>query len=295
MPRTGTSWLARVLSTAAGYTYYREPDNFEHVAEAQRYFQYLYLPEGADDEHYRRLMERALKGEVATRFTMAQSPGPILERLPRRWRHLGDRFPALYLRQPGILVKLVHSNLALDWLHEHFPDARQVYLVRHPCGQFASWARLGWTPEPRMLLEDDALVHDHLRPYAEVIRAADTFWERAGALWGAVNLVVARQREIQPHGALLQFEWLCEDPPARFRTVFDRLGLSWTRATEEFLSTHDQHDSSPYSMQRRSTDEISKWKAELPPASVEECRRFVEPFDLPWFPDFEPRASDPQW
>jgi hypothetical protein len=31
-PRSGTSWLAKGLSFAPGFTYYREPDNFNFPA-----------------------------------------------------------------------------------------------------------------------------------------------------------------------------------------------------------------------------------------------------------------------
>ena len=30
-PRSGTSWLAKGLSFAPGFTYYREPDNYDRV------------------------------------------------------------------------------------------------------------------------------------------------------------------------------------------------------------------------------------------------------------------------
>ena len=37
-PRSGTSWLAKGLSFAPGFTYYREPDNFNFVPGAEERF-----------------------------------------------------------------------------------------------------------------------------------------------------------------------------------------------------------------------------------------------------------------
>lgn len=295
MPRTGTSWLAKALSHAPRFTYYREPDNWEHVDGAEPYFPRLYLPSGSDDGNYRLLMERALNGKLATGFTMIQDPGPLLNRLPRRWRRRVNWPPILYLRKRHVLVKLVYSNLALDWLHEHFPEAQQVYVMRHPCGQFASWQRLGWTPDPHELLESEPLVHDYLEPFAALIRSARTFWEKAGALWGATNLVVAKQRERRPARVILQFEWLCEDPLSRFRSLYNRLDLAWTPAARHFLEQHDRRDDRSYSMQRRSREEIDRWRSELSARDIEECRRFAEPFGLPFYPDFQPTPRDPLW
>jgi hypothetical protein len=65
-PRSGTSWLAKGLSFAPGFTYYREPDNFNFVPGAEERFTNLYLTAEHDDAAYRRLMTRAAAGEVAT-------------------------------------------------------------------------------------------------------------------------------------------------------------------------------------------------------------------------------------
>ena len=94
-PRSGTSWLAKCLSFAPDFTYYREPDNFDRVREAEQRFIYLYLTAEHDDLAYRRLMIRACAGEVATAFTMREDPGPLLALLGRRGRALGERQKAM--------------------------------------------------------------------------------------------------------------------------------------------------------------------------------------------------------
>ncbi len=296
MPRTGTSWTGRVLGFAPRYTYYREPDNFSHVEGAKRYFPYLYLPRDGDHEQYRRHMDGALSGKVATPFTMRDAPGPIVDRLPERWRSLGLYLPAIYRREPNTIVKLVFSNLCLDWLQARYPAAGIVYLLRHPCGQFASVRRFGWQPKPHQLLWSDALVADHLRPFEDVIRSAETFWERAGAEWGAINYVVHRQAEQGSDRALVPFEWLCQDPAERFRLLFERLGLEWTREAEAFVEDHaDEHSDQPYSLKRKSEEQIDKWKSEVSAEEVETCRRFAEPFGLPFYSNFDPWSVEAPW
>ncbi len=296
MPRTGTSWTGRVLGFAPGYTYYREPDNFDNVEGIERYVPYLYLPSGGDHAPYRRHMDRALSGKIATPFTMRDAGGPLLSRLPPRWRGLGRRLPALYLRRPNTIVKLVHSSFALDWLQARYPAARVVYLLRHPCGQFASVRRLGWQPKPHRLLWSDALVGDYLRPFEDLLRSAETFWERAGALWGATNYVVHRQYARGTPRALLPFEWLCQDPAARFRLLFERLGLRWTADAEAFVADRPAETSDrPFSLNRKSEEQIDKWRTEVSAEDAETCRRFAEPFGLPFYADFDPWAAEALW
>ena len=115
-PRSGTSWLAKGLSFAPGFTYYREPDNHDRVAEAEERFAWLYLTADRDDPAYRDLMTRACAGRIATAFTMRDDPGRCCAPLGRTGRWLGERIPALFRRKPNVLLKLVFANLNLDWL-----------------------------------------------------------------------------------------------------------------------------------------------------------------------------------
>ena len=292
-PRSGTSWLAKSLSFARGFTYYREPDNVDMVPEAEDRFRTLYLTGDYDDAAYRRLMTRALSGRLATRFTMREDPGPLIAALGGgRGLRIAQRFPILYFRKRHVLVKLVNANLNLDWFSAHFPRARQVFVLRHPCGQFESWQRLGWQPDPRSLLENHRLMADHLEPFADLLARAEGFWERAGALWAATVYVVHRQTRAGNGRLIAAYEWLCADPLRRFRELYQRLDMTWTPGAERFIRAADtEKDPGTYSMRRPTARQIDKWKARLDPQDIDACRRFVEPFDLPYYPGFEPHVG----
>ncbi len=288
-PRSGTSWLAKCLSFAPEFTYYREPDNFDRVPEAEQRFTHLYLTAEHDDPAYHRLMARACKGELATAFTMREDPGPLLSLFGRRGRALGELFPFLFFRRRNVLLKLVFANLNLAWLSANFSHARQLCVLRHPCGQFASWQRLGWEPIPAVLLDNPRLVADHLHPFADLIRSAESFWERAGALWAATVHVIHRQTQADNGRLIVAYEWLCGDPIVRFEELYRLLGMAWTRRTERRVrGTSTEGDTMTYSLNRRSSFQVDRWKDRVTPEEIEACRRFVEPFGLPYYPDFEP-------
>jgi hypothetical protein len=293
-PRSGTSWLAKSLSFARGFTYYREPDNVDMVAEAEDRFRTLYLTRDHDDPAYRRLMTRALTGQLVTHFTMKEDPGPLITALGgRRGFRIAQRFPVLFFRKRHVLVKLVNSNLNLAWFTANFPDARQLFVVRHPCGQFESWRRLGWEPDPRGLLENPRLVEDHLAPFADLMAGARTFWERAGALWAATVHVVHRQTlPSDSRRLIVSYEWLCADPLSRFQDLYRRLDMTWTAGAERFILASDtETDPGTYSMRRSIARQIDKWKKRLSSEDIEACRRFAEPFGLPYYPGFEPSVG----
>jgi Sulfotransferase family len=290
-PRSGTSWLAKSLSFAKGFTYYREPDNVDRVPEAEERFWTLYLTGEHDDPAYRSLMTRACAGRVATKFTMREDPGPLVRALGRGHR-VAERFPVLYFRKRDVLIKLVNANLNLAWFSANFPRARQVYVLRHPCGQFESWRRLGWEPEPQQLLKNPRLVADHLEPFVDLIAAGRSFWERAGALWGAMTHVIHRQTRADGGRLMVAYEWLCDDPVPRFQDLYRRLDLTWSPRAEAFLRASDTDaDPRTYSMKRPTARQIDQWKQLVSREDIEACRRFVEPFGLPYYPGFEARVG----
>jgi hypothetical protein len=291
-PRSGTSWLAKGLSFAPGFTYYREPDNHDRVDQAEERFAWLYLTPDQDDAGYQDLMTRACTGRIATAFTMRDDPGPLLRPFGRPGRWLGERIPALFRRKPGVLLKLVFANLNLEWLAARFPHARQVCVLRHPCGQFESWRRLGWEPKPDRLLENPRLVADHLQPFEPLIRRAKGFWERAGALWGATVYVIHRQTTAESPRDIVAYEWLCGDPRARFQELYRRLDMEWTAPAERFTArANGEGDAWAYSLTRVAAKQVDGWRPRLTQGEIDACRRFVEPFELPYYPDFEPEVG----
>jgi len=132
-------------------------------------------------------------------------------------------------------------------------------------------------------------VEDHLQPFVDLIAGARSFWERAGALWGATVHVIRRQTQADGGRLIVAYEWLCADPVTRFQDLYRRLDMTWSTGAEKFLREADTDaDPRTYSMRRPSARQIDKWKAGLAREDIEACRRFVEPFGLPYYPGFEP-------
>lgn len=52
--------------------------------------------------------------------------------------------------------------------------------------------------------------------------------------------------------------------------------------------TNTEGDNLVYSLHRPTAIQVDRWKERVAPEEIEACRRFVEPFGLPYYPDFEP-------
>ncbi|MEO0513829.1 MAG: sulfotransferase [Planctomycetota bacterium] len=282
LARSGTSWLGKVLSFIDGYTYYREPDNVNYVRGTRNYFEQLYLAGEMNDLDYAKHMDRATSGRVANHFTMSADPGPWLDKLPPQFRRLGNVVPGLYRRQSGVLLKLVYANLTLDWLARRYPDARIIYIRRHPAAVFASWKRLGWTPHLEPLLNQPALMADHLEPYRDTLERVDSFWAKAGALWGAIHRVIENQSAAGLPVRVVSFEDLCESPEAGFHALYEYLGCAWNTQVDEFVrASHTRGDrKQAYSLSRNSKDMIATWQKEVEPAEWAICSEVIDSFRL---------------
>jgi hypothetical protein len=68
--------------------------------------------------------------------------------------------------------------------------------------------------------------------------------------------------------------------------------MTWTAGAERFIRAADtDNDLGTYSMRRPTAQQIDKWIARLSREDVDACRRFVEPFDLPYYPGFAPHVG----
>jgi hypothetical protein len=253
-PRSGTTWLGAALNYAPGVRTYHEPFNPVTVPDAGP-FDHRYAVAARPDPEFDEFCRKAFAGRVE---------GPhVAASLSRRFR---SRLP-----WPGrTLVKTVFGTLGLERIQE-ITGARVVLIVRDPRDVAASWHRLGWQTEThlRSLLDQPALMEDHLGPYEGVLRDADDFFSRIGALWGAVHLVVGRLAERNPEWTLLSFEELCADPVARFRRLYADLGLRWTaRAERRVRSSSDTASKKPFRPARVSRAQTGKWKNELEAGDV---------------------------
>jgi hypothetical protein len=271
LPRSGTSWIAKVIACARNVSYYYEPD----VDLPLRYYHTIHAPPPQDVVQR---IDRSLEGKVTDEYVTADmSLWDILARP---------------LAQT-VLVKWVRMSMSLAWVAERHPDLTVIQVVRHPVPQFLSWRARGWSPEADLerLRAQTALLEGPLRRHASVIHKAGSYWEKAGALWGAVaTMQIAAHR---PGWVLREHEWFCLDPLRRFRQLVDWLGLTWTPAAEEFLSPWRRQVCGPgYGPWRDSRQEIRKWEGEITPAELKQLRDTLIQFDLPFYPGLEPEPGN---
>lgn len=300
MPRSGTTWAAKILDSHPDVLYRHEP---EHVRPVEG------LPVFIDPEDHEKYRDsiRQYAGRLA-----AMTEARVLAKhplLPKRYMNrsqfrlfslstgLASAVARLSLRLPvynparslppasyRLLWKSVVSMGRLGAILAALPSARAIVVLRHPCGFVASQLRgseegrfgTGNRPKPRPLprplLAHAAEVHGVTEEELWSISRE----ERQAWRWLITHEMALEQLRAHPRCMTVWYEDLCDSPLQGFRRLFDFAGLDWQEETESFLSyTTESHSEDYYSILRDPAAAARRWREELSPEVVDRIMKVV--------------------
>lgn len=324
VPRSGTTWIGKVLSRADDMLYCHEPDN-EHgnllgYIYKQRLPRFPYVPPGDPRKNslyhifdsvvqgkylfgYGKssrvikmllgISEEAVEQEIAAKEALLNPADEdsfqpaVSGRVRSGLARLLVKLPLCLKRSPEapkILVKSVHCILALPYIQQHF-GVEIVLVLRHPANIVLSHRKLANPDMHRNLCNQQKLVNDYLAPFKENLAALDHPLEKAGAQVGAFYYVLGRQLADHPEWHLVRHEQFCREPATAFKQLFERLGLSWSAEIEERISGLNK-EGEGYDYRRIAEKQIDKWKRELSSAHMEQIRTGYRIFPPAFYTDF---------
>ena len=236
LPRSGTSWVGKMLEASGEIVYVNEPMNPAHppgrspgILDADVGHRFHYVC--ADNE---------AAWLPAFRHTLALRYRPVRE-LRRNHRPYDLARAAKYawafavgrLRGRRVLLDDPYALASTPWLVDRL-GCTAVVLVRDPVSLASSWRKLGWHVDPGELLAQPLLVRDYLGPYEEQLAACSgAAGERdrvgaAAALWRATTGILLDVADSRPGVIVRRYETLAGDPMSELGALYGRLGLSWS-------------------------------------------------------------------
>ena len=239
LPRTGTSWVGKMLQAGGEVVYVNEPLNPQHPpgrspgvlnAEVSHRFQYICAD---NDERWVAAFSDTLRLRYRPVAELRRNHRPYdLARLVK----YGTAFTAGRLQHRRALIDDPFAVLSSAWFAERL-GCQVVVCVRHPVSFVGSWQRLGWKADLHALLGQPLLLRDLLGQYTDEMRALadspDTL-AKAALLWRITYDSLAKLAERPPHRlSLRRYEDLATDPVPGFRELYGLCGLTWTGQVEQ--------------------------------------------------------------
>lgn len=282
VPRSGTSWVGRMLAGTPACDYIHEPDNEKNRLEA------LYGKTGLDRFPMLDRSGQAIRYHRLWKWAFGRRPlsGRINKGVYRRTRApyaaIGGQAPSVaqaagrFLISASLprntkhrVVKSVHAPLAVNWLAAHHLADHVIIMRRDPLNVIASWIELDLPDRDRHL---DASGTQAPPPEREdpLTRVA---WQ-----YGVLQSALERALEDNPTWVGISHESLVRDP-ATFRGLAIGAGLNWSDEDDQRVSMTDAQGRG-YEITRSRDTLNERWKQVLSQSDAERIRAVVSRFDI---------------
>jgi LPS sulfotransferase NodH len=304
-PRSGTTWLAKLIDSHPGVLYRHEPDSINVRPDIP------FVPDSSDIERYRQqcldyidllFAERAIKSSGSQPMFAKSFRSDASEQMRKMLiystkageRILSGNALLSSLQIPDMLstgrsgpqllfLKSVSSLCRTYMFSRAEPGLKFLHIIRHPCAYVASTLRgkqLG-------LLSDDA----YIETLAKMPQAAAYDWTiaRLGAMsreqqltarWMLQNDKVLEEMNGEPNYLRVVYEDLCADPKRVLAEVFEFLGLSLESQSLEFLqesSVGKGKEVRYFDLKRDSLGASTGWQRELSASQIKQIQDVVAP------------------
>ncbi len=295
LPRSGTTWLAKLFDSHPDTLYRHEPD----IEVREDRLPYACRPE--DWPFQRDLAQQYLVRLLDTRTVRTAGPPPNFAKLFRSpHAHILRAASIFALRGaatvPGVgevfqpipisdliptrnrsavlpIFKSVSAEGRIGLFAEALPESRIIFLIRHPCGQIASrlrgisLGRMGMPVNPGEAVQftglDQAKAHNLT---AEKFDAMAPL-EQLAWYWVILNEKAIADLAGRATARILRYEDLCVNPWVTTRDLFGFAGLDWNPQTEDFIAESTSYKGfyRYFGVRRNSPETVDKWRTALSP------------------------------
>lgn len=305
MPRSGTTWLAKLFDAHPEVLYRHEPDSaapnlgLPNVVLREEWEQYRELA----GTHFRQLLSTStLKSEGVRPWFSKTYRGGGAEAIRRaicvslraaegidslrdwaRRQTIPDLVSAKDRDNVSLVLKSVVAWGRVGLYADLLPHVQFVIVLRHPCGFVASQLR-GKSLKALAGVEK-VPVQAMCRTEAARRRGLDSaqleglpLMEKLAWEWVIFNEKMIEETEGRQNCRLVKYEDVCADPAEELKSLYDFCGLEMAAQTRSFLEASSKGSSDAvryYSLFRDPLKAATKWRTELPEEQQESVRRIA--------------------
>ncbi|PEN12815.1 hypothetical protein CRI94_12475 [Longibacter salinarum] len=279
MIRSGTTFLASVLSHPVSVDYIHEPFNGGYTIPEGIALKARYVDKN-DHSHAARRYRDHVRHIFTYDIGMSSAKyddDPLARKVAKRL--FGSRGP-FYLRlakanwfRRHALIKDPMAGLTTDFLYREF-GVKPVVIVRHPVSLAASLKRLSWFPEVYDFALQPDVIANHLEDDLHLLH---TNWEdrllESMAHWRMLYRVLLDQAEKHGDWIVVTHEELSSHPVRVFRRIYRECGLPWSDGVHKKILSLTTNNGKAYASDGR----VQDFKRDS--ASIFEMRRDSVPLN----------------
>lgn len=257
--RSGTTWLADIISSQVPTRTMFEPFHSRLVARFKQFEYHQYMRPAEHDQDLMVYCHAVLSGKLRHRW------------IDREVSHIFPKYR---------VIKEIRANLFLKWFNNNYSNVPILFIIRHPCAVVLSNIQLSWPAgqDINSFLSQEKLIADFLRDKLDIIQAAETLEEKIAVIWCVTNMVPLRQfcdSELN----IFFYEHLCTQPEIEIPRIF-------RTARQEYDESVFKSAGNPSTTTRLSSavmtgsNRVTDWKRKLSPAQVDRILSIVRAFGL---------------
>jgi len=314
VPRSGTTWIANVLSNSPKAYYLHEPDNEQDNILAYIFkkgmHRYPYLNVNDHAASYYKLWKIAFEGRIIfktinkilktslipynNRIYVYKDPKKINTCLTnkeniilsflRRYQNYFIKYSTKKIRPSPqtLVIKSVHCVLSLPWIEKNFAPDTVIIVFKNPFNIITNYLKIKLGDAIRNIFNQNRLVKDYFKfltsSHFDIIKHGTLIQKMAMQIGGFYYFL---EKEIlkHPNWVKVLHEDLCSDPINEFHKLFNKLNLEWGKNVENFIRKHDKKGTG-FSINRKSSEEIDKWKRTLSEEQIKEIIDCIKIFGI---------------
>lgn len=291
-PRSGTTWVGRIIARAPAVHFVHEPFNITGhpcCCGVRLKYWFHYLSQTNTHEY-----KEHLRHTIYPAYTSAGLVNLITEIVrSRRIRPLAKYLGSYFSHR--VVVKDPLAVFSAETLSTLF-DLNVLVLIRHPAAVVNSYKAANWTHPFSHFLDQPLLMEERLAPFRGEIEdfakhEYDTI-DQIAFLWKLIHFMISHYQAAQPRWLFVKYEELVLEPIEGFRKIFGRLELPYSDRVREAIQRYRlQEPLAPttemYSTRQHPHQVLSKWKVSLTPEEIDRIRKRVGDVSSAFYSDRE--------
>ena len=302
-PRSGTTWVGRILTTSSQLYYIHEPFNPDFRPGAGicnlkfKHYQ-TYITQDNESSYY-----KPIRQMVESKYNLAAGMLGCrsIAEIKKVWNQR-RKFQEYHRRNMLPLIKDPIASMSAGWLGSRF-DINVIVMIRHPAAFVASMKRLNWGCDPwRWALSQPLLLRDYISPLKEEIKilrdSKSDIIDQTALFWKVIYFVVLKYKEAYQDWIFLRHEDISLDPLVEFKNLYGRLGLDFTDEVQEQIAEHSNASNPSHAkgaeklLKLNSKKVISQWKNALSAQEVRRIKERVEEVSRQFYSDSDWEMDD---